>query len=462
MTDIRPHCEALWPLLSGWLWNVLPMRSPALLVVLVLSASLVAPVSIGGTAPAVADTQSWSDGAVASADTTVTDGAVPTMLIPANTAAGTTNETVVANDSNRTRILSVPEAAVQRTESDRASLNLGSSTRFASNISAVRMETAAVERYVTAPEDEDEQSRRIIEASSNIEQSVITLRGRQRAAIEAFNRGDLSPREFVVELATIAATANALEDRVDMLTARADDIEGFSLSRADPITYELRAFGGPVRERAIGAIRGTAPATQFFVTTGPEGYELTTIDNESFVREAYRGAVRSGDASATMEATTAINITRDRYPVLTAGASASATVSGTTNLVTVSQENGSLTAFIDSGSERVFKEYQRMPLENVRSGPSAGNVLNGLRITVNRTYPGGPMRIHVADAETGEPVNLTITLSQGPAEGTELGTTGEDGTLWTLSPRGSFTVTAVGEETAATFIETNATDPPAI
>jgi hypothetical protein len=390
-------------------------------------------------------------------DATNGDAADRTGEEPASSPAAATT-----NRSNVTRILAVPDGAVERTETDRATLTLGPSTRFAGNITAVRMETAAVERYVTATDDEDERSRRILEAFSTVEQEVITLRGRQQAAIQAFNRGEISPEAFVVELATIAAKADALEDRIAMLVRLADGIEGFSLSRPDPVIYELRAFGGPVRDRAVDALRGSAGPTQFFVTTGPEGYELTTIDDGTYMREAYRGAVRSGDASATLEPSEAINITERAYTGIGEGRDSSARAAGPTNIVTYSTENRTLRAFVDSGSERVFKAYQRMPLSTFHSGPSASNVLNGLRITVNRTYPGGPLRIHVAEAETGEPVDLTVTMSKGPEQGVEVGRTGDDGTLWTLSPRGSYTVTAVGEETAATFLETNSTEAPAI
>ncbi len=366
------------------------------------------------------------------------------------------------NGSNVSQVLVVPGEAVQRTALDHAALTLGPSAQFTGNVTAVRVETAAVERYVTAPEDDDERSRRIIEALSTVEQEVITLRSEQQAAIDAYNDGELTAEEFVVELATIAAKANALEDRLDMLDERADEIDGFSLSRADAVAYELRAFGGPVRERAIAAINGEAPRTLFFATTGPEGYELTTISDGVYVREAYRGAVRTADSDADIDATDAINVTQESYPEIVADGDSSATVSGSTAIVTQNDGNASLTAFVDAGSERVFKEYQRQPVETFVSGPADSNVLNGLRITVNRTYPGGPMRVHVADAETGDPVNLSITLSRGPSKGADIGRTGEDGTIWTLSPRGSFTVTAVGEETTATFIETNATEAPAI
>lgn len=429
------------------------MRFLAPAVVLLLLIAGVAPVSSGGSSAATAPLV----------------GATPVSPTPTDESTNAddvgrtrTANTTAANGSNVTRVLAVPGAAVQRTALEHATLSLGPSARFSGNITAVRVETAAVEQYVTEPADTDERSRRIIEAFSTVEQEVITLRGRQQAAISAFNRGDLSAEAFVVELATISARANALEDRATMLSAQADEIEGFTLSRADPVTYQLRAFGGPVRERAIDAISGEASRTLFFVTTGPEGYELTTISNGMYVREAFRGAVRATDTSASIEASDAINITQESYPAIASESDTSATISGTTAIVAQNYEDGRLTAFVDSGSRQVFKEYQRLPLSTFKTGPADSNVLNGLRITVNRTYPGGPMRIHVVDADSGEPVNLSVTLSQGPSRGIDVGRTGDDGTLRTLSPRGQFTVTAVGEETAATFIETNATDAPGI
>lgn len=431
------------------------MRPLALSVVLLLVAAAVAPVSSGGVAPTV---ETPMDAAPPRATATPADG-----FTGVDGAAQTeTANLTAANGSNVTRVLAVPGEAVQRTALDHATLALGPSTRFAGNITAVRVETVAVEHYVTAPDDADERSRRIIGALSTVEQEVITLRSRQQAAITAYNNGEISSQAFVVELATVAAEADALEDRLEMLSARADEIDGFSLSRADPVAYELRAFGGPVRERAIEAIRGEAPRTLFFATTGTQGYELATISDGVYIREAYRGAVRSADPGVSIDASDAINVTRESYPEIVADSDTSATVSGSTAIVRQNYGNASLTAFVDSESERVFKEYQRQPVATFTSGPSDSNVLNGLRITVNRTYPGGPMRVHIADAETGDPVNLTVMLSQGPSRGVDIGRTGDDGTVWTLSPRGTFTVTAVGEETAATFLETNATETPAI
>ena len=426
------------------------MRSFALLAALALSLTLVTPAGVG---------------AVVSADTPVVGTESDR---PARTAAdavtpdGPAQMESPINESDRRRVLVVPDGAVRRSDIDRATLNLGPAAQFDGNVTAVRIETAAVVEYVRAADDDSERSRRVIDASSTVETEIITLRDRQQRAIDAFNAGEIDAEAFVIELATVSAKAAALEARIERLTDLAEEIDGFSLSRPAEIRYELRTFRGPVRERAIDAIRGADGPVQFAVTGGPEGYELATVDNGTYHREAFRGAVLSGDATATMEPSEAINVTRESYPQIVEGGDASATTSGTTNIVTITAEGRTLTAFVDSGSERVFKEYQRFTLDQYRSTSSASNTISGISVVVNRTYPGGPLRVHVSDAETGEPVDLAVTLSQGEAERITAGRTGDDGTLWTLSPRGSYTVLAVGDETTAAYVETNATDAPSI
>ncbi|MFW5939244.1 MAG: DUF7096 domain-containing protein [Halolamina sp.] len=437
------------------------MRSLALLAALALSLSLVTPAGVGAAGtPAVAPATPTDESAdrAAVTPTAVEQWATPTVVEQADSP----NESNQTNQTNQTRVLAVPESAVEESQIGGATLNLGPATEFNGNVTAVEVETEAVIAYVEAAETDSERSRRIIQSSSEVETEIITLRDRQHAAIRAYNAGELDAEAFVIELATVAAKAEALETRVNRLNDQADEVEGFSLSRSAAIRYELRSFSGPVRDRAVDAIRGTQEPTQFFVTTGDQGYELTVVDNETYQREAYRGAARSGDSGATMESDEAYNVTRDSYPEFVRSGDSSSSAAGTTNIVTISGTDQELTAYVDSGSERVFKEYQEFSLSTYHSNDSATNTVGGISVVVNQTYPGGPMRVHIEDAESGDPIDLAISLSQGQSDRITVGRTGDDGTLWTVSPRGSFTVLAVGDDTTAAYVETNSTDAPAI
>lgn len=442
------------------------MRFAPLLVALVVSALLSAPVSIavvpGPTAATATDgaTRAESTGVVA--PTSSVGGGTVT---PAASANGT-----LANATNRSRVLAVPESAVQTTQMRTTTLDLGPAAEFDGNLTAVRMETAAIESSIDATTASDERRRQIRAALRGVEGEADALRERRQAAIEAYNRGELTTQQFLVELATIGARADAYEARVSTLQELAKETEGWGnhgvsrvRSRIESVRYQLRALGGPVADRAAATVRGTAPPTRVFVTTGPQGYELATITNGTYVREAYRGFVRKNNAAASLTPSAAADVVGESYPnVMRESGDPAVIGSGSTYVVTVPRDGGSLTAFVDSESERVFREHQRVPFESFDTQSLETNVKSGLRLTVNRSYPGGPARVYVTDAETGEPVNATITVSQNGAQGVVVGRTGDDGVLWTLSPRGEYTVVANAGGTSIGFVETNSTEAPTI
>lgn len=432
------------------------MRLAPLLIALTVSVVVSAPVSL-----AVAPAATVTSGPTApgtTADVSVADTANPT------------NDTLT-NHTNQSRILAVPEPAVQTTTLRSATLDLGPAAEFSGNLTAVRMETAAVESYIDGAEESEERQRRIRASLRDVEQEADALRERRQAAIQAYNRGEISTEEFLVELATVGARAEAYEARVATLQQSAGETDDWTeqeesrvKSRIESVRYQLRALGGPVSDRAAAAIRGTAPTTRVFVTTGPQGYELTTITNGTYVREAFRGAVRENNRSASLTPSTAADVVDQSYPIISKhGGDPGVIGSGTTYVVTMPRNGSTLTAFVDSESERVFKEYQRIPLDEFHDGSTETNVKSGLRLTVNRSYPGGPVRVYVTDAETGEPANTTITIAQNGGQGVVVGRTGADGVLWTLSPRGRYTVFASREGQAASgFVETNSTLAPEI
>jgi hypothetical protein len=446
------------------------MRFSPFLLALALLVVLVAPATTA-TAPAPAPTAVGPDGAT-------TTGAFG----PATPATGTDTDALrsnasvstvqVRNGSNQSRVLVVPEPAVQVTTIERATLDIGPATKFSGNVSAVAIENQAVAAYVDT-EDDGVRQAHVSESLRDLERETDTLRERRQDAIEAYNRGAISTQTFLVELATIAATADALEARVNTLRMAAADIEGWTdsekrrvRSRIESTRYQLRSLGGPVSDRAVAAIRGSEPTTRIFVTTGPQGYELTTIDNGTYIREAYRGAVRENDPSVPVEEAESelIDVFRQSYPVLTERwGEPSGEGSGTTFVLSTGMAGeGNVTAFVDSSSKRVFKEYQYHDLESFPAARTTSTVQSGLNLTINQSYPGGPIKVNVTDADTGDPVNATVTLSQNGAAGQSVGRTGDDGVLWTLSPRGSYTVYAVESETSLAVIQTNSTEAPAI
>lgn len=406
---------------------------------------------------------SIATGGASTATATTGDASTAT---PATGDASTATATTAPNGSNETRVMAIPDGAVQRSTVRWYAVDVGAAAGFGSNASAARITTAAVVARVENASTDEERAERIRDAMAQVRRQTRALQDRQASALAAFNAGRITAREFLVRLASIRLEAAALRDRIATLQRLADDTDGIDLSGGSVVatTFELRVLDGPVRQRVAAAMSGHAPPTRVYVETGPQGVVLATIDDGTYVREGYRGAVRD-DGSATIDPEDALNVTARSYPEIWRTRTTQGAVIGPGSIyvTTVDHERGELTAFVDADSKQVFKEYQRRPLSSFVNRSSAVTVRSGLRLAVNRTYPGGPLRINVTDLETGEPVNATIIINVGPTRTLYVGPAGDDGTAWALSPRGSYEVTAVADGgTRVAVVQVRATEPPTL
>jgi hypothetical protein len=298
-----------------------------------------------------------------------------------------------------------------------------------------------VER-VRRAETTDLRRERLLAALRDLETAVDELDRRQTAAVDAYSRGELTSQELLVTLVGISITAQELNDRRTQLEELSADTRGFDIDRGRlaSIGNRLSAFIGPVRGHARAVLRGNADPHRFYVATGAGGVTISTIIGDTYVREAYRGDLRNGAGSA-IELEVALDIVAESYPVIwnTTREQTQVFGGGETYPVRVVHGRGDLTAFVDSAATEVYAEHQRRPLETVVTAGRAGRTDGDLRLTVNHTYPGGPVEVRAADA-SGDPVDVAVSLRSGSTDPQRVGTTGDDGTLWTVSPRARYTV----------------------
>lgn len=374
--------------------------------------------------------------------------------------AATANTTSAHNGTGTIRVLSLNSNGSVAADIDVVTIEAGTATAFGANASTERIRTIALRERIVAANSSDERQKRILDGLNEVEKDLITLHTRQREALATYANGEMTARQLLVELARIRATASALTDRVELMGQLAAETEEFTLddNRVFPLLYDLRTFDGPVRSRTVAALRGEREAsTRVYVAATTESVVLSTVDDGQYVRESFRGDLRERDGSGINEEV-AQNVTARSYPEVWAatGGSISGQGSGGTFQFDLRYPNGTLTTFVAGSSEQVFIEHHRMDLDGVETGEAVSRTLD-LTVSVNRTFPGGPLRINVTEPGSDDPVNAVVKVGREGSESPEIGTTGPDGVLWTVSPRGEFVVTVI--EVGSTDISTRRVTP---
>ena len=341
-------------------------------------------------------------------------------------------------------VLDVPAGSVERSGVDEHYVDLGPSVGLSANATTERFRTLAMVERVQRAETTELRRERLRTALRDLETAVDDLDDRQTAAVEAYGQGELTARELLVVLVRISIVGEELGERRARLEALVADTRGFDVDRGRlaSIGNRLSAFDGPVRAHARAVLDGEAAPHRFYVATGSASVVVSTVVDDAYVREAYRGDLRNGAGDA-IELEVALDIVADGYPVIwnTTREQTQVFGGGETYPVRIGHSRGDLTAFVDSDARLVYAEHQRHPLEAVVANRRLEATGDGVRLVVNHTYPGGPVQVQASDPTTGDPVDATVRVKAGPTPPERIGTTGSDGTLWTLSPNRQYTVT---------------------
>lgn len=362
---------------------------------------------------------------------------------------------VIRAQSNTTNFLDIRGRDVQRGGYSEASLD--GSTAVATAVSELRGDYAS-RSFGAAYANASTQRERVAVVRAELDRlggRIDALERRQAAAIDAYNEGELAARGFVAELVRIDATARAIDRQFEQILARAGLIlPGDLQTRINNRRADLIPLQSQVRAETHRSMVGEAPATGVYTLTSPTGLVVATTDGERFYREAYLAADRDPggeDHFITDDDPTGLNPANDRarqlYPWAYQGTSPELSREGTTSVYTVviGHSQGRLTTHIDGATRNVFREQQvlrtnRVPMTTLRNQTAT------VELRVNSTSGTGPMQVVVADPITGRPMNATVLVDSH-----RVGTTGEDGELWTTGPHPSGTVTVRSDEGTATL-----------
>ncbi|MFB6159978.1 MAG: hypothetical protein ABEJ61_02240 [Haloferacaceae archaeon] len=372
------------------------------------------------------------------------------------TVAATTPPSPAQTDGSRrspppsemTSVLAIQVNATNRSTIRETYVDFGPAVAFGTNESSYRLGTI---RALNRVRNADDQGAALRRAVSRVGARSDALGRAQRAALDAYITGDADARTTLVRLARIDREARALDRRRERLAGLADEL-GVAMNdaRVAALGRELATYTGPVRARIHAALTGDAPPTQVYVAAAPRSVTLAATVEGSYVRETYRGDVRRTGPGEVSEAE-ARNAVARSYPTVWAARENVSVDPGGNAVVEVRYAGGRLTAHVGAGNGRVFRDVHVQSLDRAATNETAVNVRDGLRLVVNRTYAGAPMRIRVTDTD-GDPVRANVSVGPEGGESVTVGSTDGNGGVWALTPDGRFTVVAIHDGSSVVFL----------
>lgn len=282
----------------------------------------------------------------------------------------------------------------------------------------------------------DRERRRVLEnASEWLRTQTETMMAAERRARSRYAAGETSARSYLATLGRLQLRADHLEttiDRVDALRAKAD-----APIVVDTLRPDLQTLQGPIRQRLAAAIRGEGASGRTFVAVSPRGVVLAQERGGTYTRETVRLDNRDA-AVGHLGFDAAEQRFADLYPWASANKQriSMGALGPDVFVVELTHTHGTVDAALDASTNQVFREVQTKRLADTPVDVGWNVTANETTLSVSRTYAGGPLHVAVRN-ETGAPVQATVVVN-----GTAVGSTGADGSLWTISPAGPYNVSA--------------------
>ncbi|WP_137682965.1 DUF7094 domain-containing protein [Haloarcula mannanilytica] len=372
---------------------------------------------------------------------------------PSQTADGSDQLPQITVVDNTTNHLSIPASEVQSTTYNRSSLDVG--VAVAAGSRELRNDYAATnfEQRFFQRDSEAARDRLVDETLDDIEARQTSLERRNQRAIRQYADGIITATEFLRQRALVDAESRQLGTRLERIRTAAGTAPGYSLSQDQRFRLEnnrgvLETYRGPISQRVSAEIAGATEPNAVYLEASSEGYMLSTVADNQYTRETYLGTERDRDATdqfaQTDDSLNAVNTRAgELYPWLYSEQYPAVQTYGRSAIyeIQANHPNGQLTAYLDGGTTNVFFETQHLELTTISRSEVVTNVNQSARIRIQRSFESGPLLVTVTDNSTDSTANATVRIN-----GKRIGTTGPDGALWTVEPRGEYTVTATTQD----------------
>jgi hypothetical protein len=397
-----------------------------------------------------------SPGAVALQASAPTAPASDAAQTTTDAAQRTGNDTVQSAPGGNTTFVTTLGTDPARTAFDSPSLALGDSLTMDRDGFRTKLSVEVLDQQLAAAESDEQKKRILNQYRYRIENRIISLQAEEKRVTNAFINGTISRAEYLRGLGRIDTEVNEILALTEAMQLRAESIPRFQMkAQANALRGKLVTLEGPVRGQISDMMRGKASQARVYVAASDTGVVLSSVVGNEFVREVVRTDRRDPGASNPNSRQEARDAITSQYSWAWNQSTSWGINSGFggTNIHRMFFEHahGRLVAYYDAGTEEVFKEVQHKRLTGEHSlppGPGVVNSSDNVTLAVNRTYPGGPLRVQLTN-ETGAPLQGEITVA-----GESVGRTNSNGVLWTLGPAEQFAVSATHDGTTVNVTAT--------
>ncbi|MFB6134527.1 MAG: hypothetical protein ABEJ55_06025 [Halanaeroarchaeum sp.] len=338
---------------------------------------------------------------------------------------------IEAVSTNTTAVLTLQE--IEASTFARADLVVTGALASQSTAAVAAFERHRVEQALSAARTAEADRQVIVNATDWAERQTTRLLAEERSARIAYRRGEVSASTYLATLGSIHRSAGHVEARLERLRPLATDPA--TIDRIDALIATLRTLQGPVRADLARAVQGSGPSDRVFVAVSETGVTLSHRTETRFVRETIRFDNRN-DRVGQMAFDEAERRFAELYPWASENKQriSMGALGADVYVVEYTHTHGTVHAALDASTGLVFREVQTKSLSSMPVDWRTWAPGNETRVSISRTYAGGPLAVQVTNG-TGAPLSGTVVVN-----GTEVGSTGPDGTLWTVSPAGEFHV----------------------
>lgn len=285
----------------------------------------------------------------------------------------------------------------------------------------------------------EEQAEMVQAAYDQLRERSDRLESREREVVREHAEGGPSTTELIQTLIRNHNEAEMLSSVLDDLQDRANRIYGYSIStqEANAVDKVLSFHTTPIRNNLESTVQSNQ-RTELLIQTSEDGYSISTVDDRNYVVETTRFSHRDTDKSdqfATIETSEALDRTMKFYPWADTHGSPHFQDHSSENLywLDVGHTQGALEVYVDGGTASVHREIQQLRVASLPTTDETTWTEDDLELSITETPANGPAKVSVTGADDDEPQNATVSV-----DGTELGETGIDGTLWILPPASEY------------------------